>query len=104
MKGLWEAYLIPGSPHYREWLEILGTDEVPLISPADGEALLGNEPDRVHLVDISKLSAEQFARLVRYVSTNFQANPDEVAKEIKAVGFPIRTCDVVVAFSLRAFL
>ena len=55
-RKLWWARLASDSPRYQEWREILGSDDVPLISPASGQAQLGEETDEIHLLDVKQLS------------------------------------------------
>lgn len=102
---LWDAHLFPQSPRYAEWERILGTNEVPLRSSMPFRATLGEDSDSVYLLDTEKLSPEQRSRLIQHVAKKFGAEQAEVAAQLdQDRHFPIREADVVVAFSMRAFL
>jgi hypothetical protein len=101
---LWWATLDRRSPRYADWEKILGSDDVPLQSPASGQTKLGQESAEVYLLDLAQLSAEQRAHLIEFIVQRFKADRREVEQELDKVGFPIRAADVSVAFSLRAFI
>lgn len=105
---LWWATLCSSSPRYQDWLAILGTADVPLVRPADFESTLGEGgtafTTRVYLLNIADLRREQFDRLVTHIAAKFKAPEAEVRDEILRSGFPIRSEDVTVSFSLRAFI
>ncbi len=106
MQGMWQATLDPHSPRYADWHEILGTEEVPLKSPAAFTCRLGEaETDVVYALDLQKFNDDQFARLVDFIRTKFRVpTKSEVIVELTQSGFPIRSTDVIVAYSLRAFV
>lgn len=105
MDGLWEATLDPNSPRYNDWKQILESEKVPIKSPAAFECKLGeNETDQVYALDIPKLDDGQFRRLVEFIQKKFGVTETEVEAELFRRGFPIRDSDVIVAFSMRAFL
>lgn len=104
MDGLWSATLNPHSPRYEQWKEILGSEIVPLKSPSSFKTKLGDEEDEVYALDLSKFTEQAMDRLVLFVREKFGAPEDEVVEELRVHGFPIRDSDVIVAFSLRAFL
>ena len=102
---LWWARLSSTSPRYAAWKSILGTDDVPLVSPGSGDTeLIGEGRAEVYLLDLSQLSAEQMERLVDAVSREFSADKSLVREGILREGFPVRAADVYVAFSPRAFI
>lgn len=104
MDELWSATLDPNSPRYHHWKEILGSEKVPITSPRAFKTKLGDEEDEVYSLNLRALTPEAFDRLVAFVRENFRAKEDEVRHELLTNGFPIRDADVIVAFSLRAFL
>lgn len=104
MAELWSATLDPNSPRYEDWKEILGSEIVPLKSPSAFRTKLGDDPDEVYALDLKAFTAQQTDRLVSFVRKKFGAEDDEVREQLHVNGFPIREADVIVAFSLRAFL
>jgi hypothetical protein len=102
--ALWVATLNSSSPRYQDWLQILGNDAVPLDSPCQITATLGCEREEVYMLAIHQLTANQRLHLICWVASKFNANPEEIRKEIEQQGFPIRTSDVIVTFSTRAFI
>ena len=104
-RRLWWARLSANSPRYQAWRAILESDDVPLISPASGQAKLGNENDEIHLLDVKQLSSDQLERLVEMVARKFNDSPVDIRQGIERDGtFPIRASDVWVTFDARAFL
>jgi hypothetical protein len=104
-KPLWAAHLNPNSPRYETWARILAGDEVPLVKPVASRANLGDEKNvEVYVLDIQRLTADQRDRLVQWVAEKFGVPPAAVNEQLESVGFPIREADVIVAFSMRAFL
>lgn len=104
---LWSAHLVASSPRYQWWREVLGSDDVPLKHPGERTGNLGDpvaETATVYELDLAALSAGQHERLVRAVATRFNASVSEVRETLAREGFPIRSADVRVAFSMRAFL
>jgi hypothetical protein len=102
---LWWAHLCEGSPRYQEWKKILGSNDVPLKSAASGHTQLGPEEKvEVYEVAISKLDAGQRQRLVDFIQERFRETREAVEQNLDEEGFPIRAEDVLVAFSLRAFI
>jgi hypothetical protein len=117
MNRLWWATLNPGSPRYRIWREILDQDEVPIKHYAPAKATLGvpmteravgtpvmEENVEVYALDLQELGSAQIRRLAAFVSEKFSTPVDQVEATIRIEGFPIRAEDVIVAFSMRAFL
>lgn len=102
---LWWATLSLRSPRYQTWLDILGTNEVPLKSARLHAADLGPEKDvEVYLLDLAKFDQGQRWRLIEWIGSKFGASRGEIEGELDQVGFPIRAEDVTVAFDMRAFL
>jgi hypothetical protein len=102
---LWKATLNSSSPRYREWRKIFNSDDIPLIGPGTFSAKLGTETDFVHLLDWHQIVGEESDRMLEYFSKKFKTPIDQVEKEFDETGHvPIRASDVVVSYSLRAFL
>lgn len=109
MNRLWWATLNPKSPRYETWRTILGSEYIPLKSPAPAKADLG-QPDvkeknvEVYQLDAQELTGEQRDRLIAFCCEKFKVPDREVIETVARDGFPVRTEDVVVAFSMRAFV
>jgi hypothetical protein len=101
---LWWATLTRTSPRYEQWRKILGGDDVPLLTPFDHIATLGQDTEAVYDLDIGKLDTMQKARLADFIQGRFGAPRKEIETELEKVGFPIRASDCSVTFSMRAFL
>lgn len=101
---LWTAHLVSSSPRYSKWNHILGCEEVPLRSPQSYLTPINGISINVYDVDLAKLTPEQRARLVEWISVQFSEPKENVARDLPSEGFPIRCEDVTVAFSLRAFI
>jgi hypothetical protein len=103
---LWTAHLQPSSPRFEAWAKILGGDTVPLVSPRTYRANFGDQEINVSIykLDIGALTVEQRKRLVNFIAETFGAAPAVIDQELETIGFPIREVDVIVGFSLRAFI
>jgi hypothetical protein len=105
MDKLWEATLDPKSPRYVIWKHILESETVPIKNPAPFDAKLGeSEQDEVYALDVPKLTQPQYLRLRAFVIKKFHCAEQDAENELLQRGFPIRSSDVIVAFSMRAFL
>ena len=105
MGRLWWARLCHGSPRYEIWREILGSDDVPLLAPSSVEAILGETPERVYLLDWQNLDGEASDRLLNFLTTKLGTAKEEIEADLNRDGhFPIREADVNVFFDARAFL
>ena len=104
MRELWWATLDSHSPRYADWLRILGTDKVPLLSLGSGQTKLGEETEEVYLLNWPGLDEGQKSRLLDFLAKKFSANLDEIRSDLDKNGFPIRASDVTVCFDMRAFL
>lgn len=86
------------------WVRVFGGIEVPLRSsiPVSGRGPDG-EPDRFFLVDIDRLTSDQFGRVVEYISTTFGLPTADVERDLRdpAHGLPILAEGVVVSFDGR---
>jgi len=105
MNDLWEATLNSSSPRYDKWRTILDSDRVPLLTPMAITAVLGGEKDTVYLLDWQDMDEESSDRLVDYICSRFSEERQAVISELDRTGeFPIRTSDVIISYSVRAFL
>lgn len=69
------------------------------------KANLGPEEDvEVYLLDLSALTLAVRARLVGRMAAKFRCPIYEIEKELRRSGFPIRAADVIVSYSVRAFV
>ena len=70
---------------------VFGTTSVPIKSMIPEYANLPgfDEPQLVYLLDVDRITSEQFARLVAHVSLEFGLPAHEVEHGIIAGGFPI---------------
>lgn len=93
------------STRYKQWLEVLGTPEVPLESPNAHVGIFpGVGEARCYKVAVSRLSPAQLGRLVAFISGKFQIPADEVmASLLGRQGLPVLADDVDVSIDLRAF-
>jgi len=104
-KALYSAILNPSGPNYGNWHSILGSMQVPLKGVASGTMQLGEEKSvEVYLLDIGALTLQQRSRLLSFAAAKFGAPVYEVEREIAKNGFPVRAADVIVSYSLRAFV
>lgn len=102
---LWTATLFSNSPRYEDWQRILGSDSVPLESPQVCRASLGDERDvLIYKLAIAELKPGQRERLVEWICSKFHTDHADVERELEEKGFPIREADVIVAYSMRAFI
>lgn len=104
---LWWAHLNPRSARYATWREILGSDDVPLKKPSAVRCDLGHpvaETVDCYELDLAVMTEEQKGRLVDWCAAKFGASAAEIRAEIERSGYPIREADVMVAFSMRAFM
>jgi hypothetical protein len=104
MNALWSATLNPSSPRYHDWCAVLQADSVPLKSPAECQATLGDESARVYLLDVPRLTEEQSERLAGHLARKFNVATEIVILQLESQGLPIRVEDVIVAFNMRAFV
>lgn len=102
---MWKATLNPSSPRYLEWRKIFESDDVPLISPLTFSAKLGTQSDFVHLLDWHNIVGDESDRLLKYFSDKFHVPEDDLLREFDSTGhIPIRQSDVIISYSLRAFI
>jgi hypothetical protein len=106
---LYSATLNPRGPNYRTWRELLGSDSVPLKSPASQLADFGPPENlaeknvEVYLLDIKALTLRQRHKLLLWNSQKFGKPIYEINYQLETAGFPIRAADVLLIFDRRAF-
>jgi len=104
-RELWTATLDSSSPRYADWRKILGSDKVPLVSPASVQAKLGDETCEVYLLDWQGLNGVASQRLLKFLAAKFCVEMKVIEEDLDRDGhFPIRATDVFVSFSLAAFI
>jgi len=102
---LWSAILHPCGPRYETWKKVFGSDQVLLQSARTVKAELGDEKDvEVYMLNLAAMTLQQRARLLGLIARNFGVPIYEVERQIAEKGFPIRAEDVIVSFSMRAFI
>jgi hypothetical protein len=100
------AQILKSSPRYRDWLDVLGTDTVPIESPVPH---VGIFPDRgqkeCYAVAVKKLSTSQIDKIVGFCAKRFEVPEAEVLASLFGEhGLPILAEDVLVSIPLRAFI
>lgn len=81
----------------REWIDILGTDTIPIKSPIPTWASLPDRDDAlIYELDLTTLTSEQRGRLVNHIARKFDFSPEEVENRLADEGVPILADDVVV--------
>lgn len=81
---------IRGWARRREWMKVLGTETVPILSPVPQRADLPNYPNYlVYMVDVAALSTEQRERLVTFLAKKFGVPEAELQRDIETRGVPI---------------
>jgi len=102
---LYTAALNPSSPRYIEWRRIFPDDRIELLGVTPIKATLGEESEFVYLLDLQAMEGDVYDRLVHYIARKFNVDDAEVVAEFEDKNhFPIRTSDVIVIFSQRAFI
>lgn len=100
------AKISPTSPRRQTWLEVFGSDTVPVLSC---EAVLMHGPDgdrRCYQLDVNKLKMGDYLRVARYLSNRWKLPPDEVTRLMRDPdhGVPIDAQDVTIEADLRLFV
>ena len=101
-----EAVISKSSPRYNEWLEVFGTDRIPLVSPIPytGSAP-GVSKAEFYKLDAASLTKDQRGRFVAHISKKFHVSEDLVWHEITSGSpIPILADDVTVALDLVLFI
>jgi len=110
---MWSCILNPMSPRYQIWLKIFGGDhDIPLKSidsfslnmPPDPAHELQLKSCEAYALGIDQMSNEQKERLIVWVIENYKVDRSNVEQELKTKGFPIRSEDIIISFSLRGFM
>lgn len=105
MPELYSAILNPSGPNYASWYAIFGDSQVPLKSPTSARAELGAEKDvEVYLLNLAAMTLRVRARLLGTLAQKCGEPVYKVEQELKQTGLPIRSQDVIVSVSLRAFV
>ena len=80
-----------------EWLAVLGTDEIPIISPIPLLADLPDQPNSlVYEMDIDALNSDQLMALIRHLAEKFRLEMDYTRAYVINNGVPILANDVTV--------
>lgn len=101
------ARIKKSSPRYRDWIETVGADRVPIVSPFTHRASAPGQESgaQFYRLAITRLSAVQLDRLYLLLSSRFGVTIEEIHADIRAGGIvPVLAEDVVVETDARAFL
>ena len=79
-----------------EFRDVFGGATVPVKSPLPGLATVAGEEKMVYMLDIERLGAEQYDRLVQHLARKFGEAEVAVAAELTQYGLPILADDVTV--------
>lgn len=94
------AIISDRSPRRAEWLEVFGSDEVPIINiVSPNKANVLGEIRDVYMLDLDQMTDDQIDRLKKHLSTKFKIPMDEVERDLPQVGVPILAEDVIVSVS-----
>lgn len=104
MLSLLNAYV--HDPERRSaWVDILGTDEIPVLSPIP---FIANLPDKENAlcyeVNIKALNSDQLTRLILHLADKFDLDTEDVRRSIANEGVPILANDVTVMGSIPWWL
>ena len=93
-----EGRIAESSPRRATWLEVFGTDRVPLLSARPVRATSPIGIREFYLVDVGELSDEARARVVLYVAKAFRRSPAEVEADLVdgEHGLPVLKEDVTI--------
>jgi hypothetical protein len=102
---LWHATLNPSSPRYLSWRKIFPSDDIPIRSPIPVKAKLDGDPEEIYLLDWIEMGDYESEKLIAFVVEKFQTTRAIAVAQLDSDEFfPIRKADVLVSFSMRAFL
>lgn len=91
------ATIREGSPRYQEWLEVMGTNTIPLKSPIPRLTRLpGIGEVHVLVIDLALLTEGQRARMIKHLAAKFGIDEQEIASSLDHGGVPILDEDVIV--------
>jgi hypothetical protein len=91
-----KAIINEKSTRYQEWLAIMGTNEIPLLTPIPQMVALPSGVAPCLWIDIAALTYEQKERMVKHLATKFSIPEQEVAHDLDGVGCPILDEEVTV--------
>lgn len=93
------------SERYQEWIDVFGTDRIPIINCMIPDRLnIRGIVREAYMIDLKKLSAEQMERMIDHISRKFAIPFKEVKAELPKIGVPILAEDVCVSTDSMAFL
>lgn len=88
-----------------EFREIFGTTTVPVVSPFSEIAELGDTGEHeCFMLDLERISHEQYDRLVAHIARKFGTDEAAVAASLRERGLPIKAEDCLMSISLRMFI
>lgn len=91
------ATIREGSPRYQEWLNVMGSNDIPLKLPIPGVTDLPSRGEsHVFAMDLAALTEEQRKRLIQHIAREFEIDEIEVASTLDEVGCPILDEDITI--------
>lgn len=85
------------STRHREWIEVMGVDEIPLKSPfPEWASAPGVEAGLFYQIDLSAITPEQRERMIKHIARKFEVDEHEVSSTLDTIGCPILAEDVTV--------
>lgn len=91
-----------------EWIDILGTDTVPVVSPIPHRASAPGRPDSLfYRLDLTRVTPDQRARLVKHLAAKFGLLESAVERDMGDYQVPILADHTVLtgtSAGLAAFL
>lgn len=100
------ATISRSNPRRAEWLQVFGTDRLPVLSPTPHAASVACVGARLfYRVDVSSLNEEQRARLASFLSAKWGWSPAEVLASLDdpAHGLPVLAEGVTIGIDARLF-
>lgn len=100
------ARIPENSPRRADWIEVFGTEVLPIISPVP---VVNDGPTgrrEFYRLDVSRITPQQRQRLVRWLSKRWKLPVHEVEKSVDDPehGVPLLADDLVVAADMRLFV
>jgi hypothetical protein len=105
MQHMIEAVLSEKSERYAEWMEVFGTNRVPVVSPLSRTVELPTGKRECFMLCVEALSPEQRNKLCDHLARKFNYPAAEIDAELKRNGLvPILAEDVFTVIDARLML
>jgi hypothetical protein len=95
--------IIHNEERKKQWIEVLGTNEVYLKSPFPYIAKVCGKEQRVYLMDLDLLTKDQKDSLISHLAEKFDEDPEFVRNNIDELGVPVlaKDCSVIIKNLMR---